>query len=35
MLVYYDGAGNKKRKAKASTTQEGLVRQLTDVEAKA
>ncbi len=35
MLVYYDGAGNKKRKAKATTSQEWLVRQLTDTEAKA
>lgn len=35
MLVYYDGASNKKRKAKASTSQEWLVRQLTDAEAKA
>lgn len=33
MLVYYDGTGNKKRNAKASTTQEGLVEMATDAEA--
>jgi len=35
MLVYYDGTGNKKRKAKATITQEGLVEMATDAEAVA
>lgn len=33
MLVYYDWAGNKKRKAKATTTQEWLAEMATDAEA--